>query len=133
MGSSYAGARTSEGHHLFPVPSQLTVLIVLANYAREGNEHVIILVATGRQSGGISPYWGGMRMPPRAVVGLNDLSARLYVQRQLGNAHLTTFVVPYRMFLEMESHLEGAFLGRPTWRRLMAESVRGRSGHSHHG
>ena len=102
----------------FADPDQLSALVILANYGREGNENVIIPYAAGCQTIGIYPYREADAEKPRAVVGLTDLSARLPIRRQLGN-NLMTFTVPFNMFKEMEGNVEGSFLQRPTWQRLL--------------
>ena len=96
---------------------QLSALVVLANYGREGMENVSIPWAAGCQLIGIIPLNEGKKQKPRAVVGLTDLSARKNVRKLLGAEYLT-FAVPWKMFLEMESNVEGSFLERPTWQSL---------------
>jgi uncharacterized protein (DUF169 family) len=93
---------------------QLAALVVLANYARPGADAVTIPFAAGCQAIGILPYAEAHRDPPRAVVGLVDLSARKYVARQLGK-DVMTFAVPFAMFREMESNVPGSFLEREPW------------------
>jgi len=102
----------------FVSPDQLSALTVLANYARGDNENVIIPYAAGCQTIGIYPYREAASARPRAVVGLTDLSARLYVRKQLGDPHLLTFTVPFALFEEMERSVPGSFLERPTWLAL---------------
>ena len=65
----------------------------------------------------------GKRNPkkPRAVVGLTDLSARVYVKKMLGD-NLMSFAVPYTLFLEMEVNVKGSFLERRVSKSLIAES-----------
>ncbi|MCX7982325.1 MAG: DUF169 domain-containing protein [Syntrophales bacterium] len=99
-------------------PDELSALVVLANYAREGNENVIIPFGAGCQTIGIYPYREGERHPPRGVVGLTDISARLFTKKQMGEANFLTFAVPWEMYLELEDHVGGSFLERPTWRQL---------------
>lgn len=101
-------------------PDELSALVILANYARKGPENVIIPFAAGCQTIGIIPYREAMLENPRAVVGLTDISARLYAKKQLGD-NLLSFTVPWKMFLEMEENVEGSFLERPTWKRLRGE------------
>lgn len=98
-------------------PHQLAAMVVLANYARESRESVIIPFAAGCQSIGILAYAEGHRNPPRAVVGQVDLSARKYVRRQLGD-HVMTFAMPLAMYEEMESSVDGSFLEREPWTEL---------------
>lgn len=100
---------------------QTAGLVVLANYGRRGYENVSIPFVAGCQAIGILPWREGREENPRAVVGLVDPSARLYVRKTLGK-DLLSFSVPYAMFLEMEGNVEGSFLRRgATWRRLMEE------------
>ena len=47
---------------------------------------------------------------PRAVVGLTDLSARVYVKKMLGD-NLISVALPYAMFQEMEENVKGSFVG----------------------
>ncbi len=98
-------------------PDQLSALVILANYAREGMENVIIPWAAGCQTIGILPYREAKSGKPRAVVGLTDISARKYVRTLLGSEYLS-FGMPWEMFLEMEGSVEGSFLERHTWQSL---------------
>jgi hypothetical protein len=52
------------------------------------------------------------------VVGLTDLSARLYLRKQLGG-NLLSFAMPFALFREMEANVEGSFLQRHTWQELL--------------
>ncbi len=104
----------------FVDPDRLSALVVLANYGRGDNENVIIPYAAGCQTMGIYPYREGRSDRPRAVVGLTDLSARLYIRKQLGD-HLLSFAVPPALFTEMEANVDGSFLERHTWKALMGE------------
>ncbi|MDY6855180.1 MAG: DUF169 domain-containing protein [Thermodesulfobacteriota bacterium] len=102
----------------FANPDQLSALVVLANYGRWDNENVIIPYAAGCQTIGIYPYQEAKAEKQHAVVGLTDLSARVYIRKQLGN-NLMTFTVPLAMFHEMEGNVEGSFLERSTWQNLL--------------
>jgi len=96
---------------------QLSALVILANYTQKGMENVIIPYAAGCQTIGIIPWQEAKSAKPRAVVGLTDISARKNVRKLLGAEYLT-FSIPWKMFLEMESNVEGSFLERPTWQSL---------------
>lgn len=96
---------------------QLSALVILANYAREGMENVIIPWAAGCQTIGILPFREAKSGKPRAVVGLTDISARKYVRTLLGSEYLS-FGMPWEMFLEMEGNVEGSFLEKHTWLSL---------------
>ncbi len=105
----------------FVNPDQLSALVVLANYGRGYNENVIIPYAAGCQTIGIYPYREAKSKRPRAVVGLTDLSARVYIRKQLGDANLMTFSAPFALFEEMEQNVPGSFLERHTWQSLISE------------
>ena len=106
----------------FVNPDQLSALVVLANYGRGDNENVIIPYAAGCQTIGIYPYREAKSAKPRAVVGLTDLSARVYIRKQLGDNHLMTFSAPFVLFEEMEQNVPGSFLERHTWQSLLSEN-----------
>jgi len=106
---------------IFPVNAdQLAALTVLANYARESIESVIIPFAAGCQSIGIFSYREAASANPRAVIGLVDLSARKNVRRHLGR-DVMTFTVPFAMFREMEADAAESFLGKEEWRKFFRE------------
>jgi len=98
-------------------PDQLSALVVLANYAREGNENVFIPYAAGCQAIGIYPYQEAASENPRAVIGLTDLSARLNLRSQIGD-NLMTLTAPWKLFREMEQNVKGSFLEMHTWKKL---------------
>jgi uncharacterized protein (DUF169 family) len=105
----------------FVNPDQLSALTVLANYGRGYNENVIMPFAAGCQTIGIYPYREANSSRPRAVVGMTDLSARLYVRKQLGDPNYMTFAAPFHFFEEMEDNVPGSFLERHTWQSLLSE------------
>ncbi|CAB1060001.1 hypothetical protein D1BOALGB6SA_4766 [Olavius sp. associated proteobacterium Delta 1] len=102
----------------FADPDQLSALVVLANYDRGDNQNVIMPYAAGCQTIGIYPYQEARAETPRAVVGLTDLSARVYIRKQLGD-NLMSFAAPLSLFKEMEANVSGSFLERPTWQSLV--------------
>jgi uncharacterized protein (DUF169 family) len=104
---------------------QIAALTILANYRREGNENVIFPYAAGCQSIGIYALKEARSESPRAVLGLNDISARLSLKRLLKD-DVMSFAAPYALFQEMEESVPGSFLERPTWKELMA--LRSKSG-----
>ena len=105
----------------FVNPDQLSALVVLANYERGDNENVIIPYAAGCQTIGIYPYREAKAKRPRAVVGLTDLSARVYIRKQLGDPNLMTFSAPFALFEEMKKNVSGSFLERHTLQSLLSE------------
>ncbi|MCX5822240.1 MAG: DUF169 domain-containing protein, partial [Deltaproteobacteria bacterium] len=82
------------------------------------NENAIIPYAAGCQTIGIYPYQEAESDRPRAVVGLTDLSARVYIRKQLGD-NLLSFAMPLALFNEMEANVAGSFLQRHTWQELL--------------
>ncbi|MBE0599158.1 MAG: DUF169 domain-containing protein [Desulfuromonadales bacterium] len=108
----------------FADPDQLSAMVVLANYGRGDNENVFIPWGAGCQTVGIYPYREALRERPRGVVGLTDLSARLYLRRQLGDG-LLSFAAPWSLFQEMEENVDGSFLQGDTWQALLAAKGQG--------
>jgi hypothetical protein len=103
---------------VFVDPDALSALVILANYQRPNMENVIIPWAAACQVLGICAYRELEREHPRALVGLTDISARKNVRATLG-PHAMSFTMPWPLFIEMESNVEGSFLHRGTWRSLM--------------
>jgi hypothetical protein len=101
-------------------PHQLAALVILANYDRPGCHNVIFPTAAGCQAIGIYSYREAQSAQPRAVVGLNDLSARRYL-RKIIDPDCFSFSVPWKMLLEMEANVAGSFLEREVWRALVGE------------
>jgi hypothetical protein len=99
---------------------QLSALITLVNYDREGNDNVIAPFGSGCSQIGIQAYREAESEKPKAILGLTDLAARMEVRRLLGKDMLT-LTVPYRMFLEMEANVEGSFLERSLWKSMVGE------------
>ncbi len=97
---------------------QVAALTVLANYHRGDNENVIFPYAAGCMSIGIYPFREAKADRPRAVLSMNDISARVAVKRQL-KADVMTFAIPYPLYLEMEDNVSDSFLERHSWRELM--------------
>lgn len=95
---------------------QMSGLVVLANYRHSDSFRAVIPHAAGCQSIGIFSYPTGQPDGPRAVVGLNDPSARRIVRR-LGK-DLVTVSLPWSMYLDMEEDVEGSFLQKDTWASL---------------
>ncbi len=106
---------------------RLAALTILAGFAREGNENVVMPQAAGCQSIGILAYREGRSERPRAVAGPTDISARLYLGRQLGRRDLMTFAVPWRLFREMESHVGDSLLAGARWQEVLEAQRRGRA------
>lgn len=117
LGEIQPEIETPETVVLLADADQLSALVILANYGREGMENAIIPWAAGCQTIGILPYREAKAAKPRAVVGLTDISARKYVRTLLGSEYLS-FAMPWKMFLEMERDVAGSFLEKHIWRSL---------------
>jgi len=104
-------------------PDRLSALVVLANYEGPAGENVILPWAAGCQSLGIFTYREARSEHPRAVVGMVDLSARKYMNRQFGS-DLLTFSIPFQLFLTMEGNVAGSFLEREPWQELLELEAR---------
>jgi len=93
---------------------QLSALVVLANYARETGDNVIVPFGAGCHQIGIIPYKETESSHPKAVIGLTDITARIIVDKDI-----LSFAIPYKMFLEMESNVEGSFLEKREWLKIL--------------
>ncbi|KZL92707.1 DUF169 domain-containing protein [Clostridium magnum] len=96
--------------------NQLSALTTLANYYRPGNENVMIPFGSGCQSIFLLPYAEAQKENPRAVVGLTDITVRPMLE-----ADMLSFSVPYKMFLYMEENVEGSFLEKHLWHRVVTK------------
>lgn len=97
--------------------TQLSALAYMADYEEAGGR-VIMPWGSGCQQIGLLAFHEAESSSPRAVVGLTDPSARVKVKRAFGSGMLT-FAVPWQLFLWMEDNVEGSFLFRPTFSRMM--------------
>ncbi|MDI6796604.1 MAG: DUF169 domain-containing protein [Desulfatibacillaceae bacterium] len=98
---------------------QLAALVIFANHSRQTNDNVTIPWAAGCQTLALYPLQESRSKNPRAVVGLTDISARLYVKRAL-KRDLMSFAAPFALFKEMEENLDNSFVERTTWKELVA-------------
>ena len=98
--------------------NQLSALVLLANYARSGNDNVRIPFGAGCMTFVLYPFHESEQAVPRAIVGLTDISARFYMRKALGNEFLS-FTVPWALFEEMEANAPESFLTRHAWKTIM--------------
>jgi uncharacterized protein (DUF169 family) len=91
---------------------QLSALVVMADYNRGTNQSVTAPFSAACQSI-LYSYAEAKKEHPRGVIGFFDISQRSAVEREI-----LTFTVPFRMFQEMESGVEGSFLELHAWRKL---------------
>ena len=99
-------------------PDQFSALGVLANYSFDGNDNVIFPFAAGCQAVGLYAYDEEEKDRPKAVAGLMDLSARLYLRNHFGK-NVMSMSIPWSMFQTMEENVSGSFLERNTWNKLV--------------
>jgi len=98
----------------FPVNAdQLSALVVLANFRRKGQEHVVAPFCSGCQSVCVIPYNESLKDEPRGIIGNIDISSRKILP-----AEVLTFTVPFKMFLQMEEDAPKSFLRKETWARV---------------
>jgi len=93
-------------------PDQLSALIIMTDFSRAGGEPAIAPFGGACQSV-IYGYEEAKRDVPRGVIGFFDIAQRHRVPRDT-----LSFTVPWRLFLRMESDVEGSFLELEDWRRL---------------
>ncbi len=56
---------------------------------------------------------------PRAIVGLIDITVRPMIE-----SNMLSFSIPYKMFLDMEENVEGSFLEKDLWKRVLMKMER---------
>jgi uncharacterized protein (DUF169 family) len=95
-------------------PDQLSALTVLANYDRTTPDNVIVRFGAGCQQTGIMAYQECLSENPRAVIGMTDISVRKIVEKDI-----LSFTMPYQMFLELEANVEGSFLQKHEWQKIL--------------
>lgn len=108
------GVETPEAIVFYVNVDQLSALTVLANYDREGIENAVAPFGAGCHSVCLLPIQEGRREKPRAVIGLFDITVRPMV-----DANMLTFSIPFNRFLEMEANVEGSFLTKHQWLKVV--------------
>lgn len=101
--------------NLYANPDQISALVVLANYGRKTADNVAARMGAGCHTLCLIPMDEAKKDPPRAVIGLFDITARQYV-----DADLLSFSMPYSMFVEMENNVSGSFLDHDDWKKVRA-------------
>nr|WP_319269149.1 DUF169 domain-containing protein [uncultured Draconibacterium sp.] len=91
---------------------QLSALVVMADYNRGTNQSVTAPFGAACQSilFGLEEV---KKENPRSIIGFFDISKRSIVDRET-----LTFTVPFGMFKEMESHVDGSFLQMHIWEKI---------------
>jgi uncharacterized protein (DUF169 family) len=91
---------------------QLSALVTLAGFQSGATNRVVARWGGACQSI-LFAYGESEKDHPCGVIGLFDIAQRSRVDRDV-----LSFTVPYRMFLEMESHIEESFLQTAAWWEL---------------
>ena len=99
---------------------QLSALVTLVNYDRTGNENIIAPAGAGCHQIGVYAFKEAESKNPKAVIGLTDISARRTV-RGILDKDVVTLAVPYNLFIDIESNVEGSFLERDLWKGMAGE------------
>jgi hypothetical protein len=94
-------------------PDQLSALVVLAGYGRTTTDNVVTRMGAGCHTICLIPLEESRKNPPRAVIGMFDITARPYV-----DADVLSFSVPFSMFEEMEAGVPGSFLECADWGKV---------------
>ncbi len=102
----------------FTDPDGVSALVILANHGKPEAENVLVPWAAACQVLGIYSYRELERERPRGLIGMTDISARKNVRATLGE-NVLSFTAPWPLFQEMEGHVAGSFLQRPTWLALL--------------
>jgi uncharacterized protein (DUF169 family) len=97
----------------FAQPDVLSGLFTLANFDESQPEGVFAPMGSGCSSIVAYPYLEKDSPHPRAVIGMFDPSARVYVARDV-----LSFSMPMTKFVMMIEDMEESFLITDTWKRL---------------
>ncbi|MCR2018360.1 DUF169 domain-containing protein [Blautia pseudococcoides] len=100
---------------------QLSVMVTMANYERYDSEGTIIPCCSGCQAIGIYAMDQLKEKNPKAVVGMVDPTARLFLKKHFKKDYLT-FSVPYQLYNQMEHNVEGSLLEKAAWKKLSSMS-----------
>jgi uncharacterized protein (DUF169 family) len=98
---------------VFAQPDVLAGLFTLVNFDESQPEGVITPMGSGCSSIVSYPYLEKDSLHPRAVIGMFDPSARIFVPNDT-----LSFSVPMKRFVTMIENMEESFLITDTWKRL---------------
>lgn len=92
---------------------QISALVTLANYDRPTNDNVVTYFGAGCHSTVLFPIAEGAKENPKAIIGMNDPSARKFL-----NKDLLSFSLPYKRYTELEAEVDESFLITDEWKQL---------------
>ena len=99
----------------FAKPDVLAGLFTLAGFEESDLSSVIAPFAAGCGSIVLRPYLEKDKERPQAVLGMFDVSARPWVQKDV-----LSFALPMNKFARMVDNMEESFLITPSWARVRA-------------
>jgi uncharacterized protein (DUF169 family) len=99
---------------IFAGTDHISALHFMANYARPGGEAVFMPWGAGCHTMHLYPFTELGRPQPRAVLGGTDMTARSFI-----DAGKLSFSIPWPLFTEMESNVEGSFMTHGDWPKLL--------------
>jgi len=97
----------------FVNPDQLSALVMLANYDKPTKDNAILYSAAGCHQTILEVIAQNYSDSLKAIVGLTDISARRFVDKDL-----LTFSLPFKRFVELESEVGESFLSKEEWGNL---------------
>jgi len=97
----------------FATPDVMAGLFTLARYDETRIDPVIAPFGSGCSTIVQTPYLESKKDNPRAVIGMFDPSARIYVPKET-----LSFAVPYLKFERMVNNMEESFLNTETWTNI---------------
>ena len=100
----------------------LAGLFTLTGFEETANDSVIAPFAAGCGSIVLYPYIEKDKERPRAVIGMFDVSARPYVEKDT-----LSFAIPMNKFTRMIDDMEESFLITPSWAKVQKRIARSRS------
>lgn len=99
----------------FAQPDQISGLLWLINYGREGRDGVLSPMTAGCGSILYESRVQSASDKPKGILGMFDPSARQHIDKSL-----LTMSVAYKLFLEMLDNISGSFLEIGPWTRIKA-------------
>ncbi len=98
----------------FATPDILSGLFTLTNYALERTDAVYAPFGSGCGVILTYPLKEAIRVQPRAVLGMFDVSARPMVEKDV-----LTLSMPYSVFLNLLENVSGSFLETESWKKVL--------------
>lgn len=94
-------------------PDQLSACVTLASFDKPTKDNAIILAAAGCHQTVLEVIAQGDADDSKAVIGLTDITARKYIDKDL-----LSFALTYKRFMELEAQVEESFLTKKDWIKI---------------